>query len=372
MEVPLSSRRGWPLVVALLLGCEATDLTPAETPIATPLAFEPVRAVVHCLNSVGFELKLNGKPVYFSVRYPHDQVFMTEHPDSLGAVKEQFDRVYTPCGIDLESGAPVVGLKERFEHAFPGHPVATAVEARRGTLHVRTEDNYMFFLTAEGFDRASAVEALVGLLASGKPLAEGYFPAIRMRQKIHGQWRDSRRFGLDTFWYYVAPVDTVHLELTAFPLRVTYYSDHVDIRAISADEATALQVKLDQGFDEVPEALRGIGGVVLEPARPWGFSFVYSQFVPFNADIDVQIHRRRPRRGAIPDSDIRGGIDLFCMFIPPARCPPGSELYGLVTSRSSILDRVLELSGESFPANDVRFPEWAEEDYYRRFPHRRP
>jgi len=81
------------------------------------------------------------------------------------------------------------------------------------------------------------------------------------------------------------------LSLGVNALRFLARQRQITDAAISADEAAALQVKLDQGFDEVPEALRGIGGVVLEPARAWGFSFLYSQFVPFNADIDVSVQR---------------------------------------------------------------------------------
>ena len=155
----------------------------------------------------------------------------------------------------------------------------------------------------------------------GKPLAEGFFPAIRMRQEIHGEWLDSRRFGLDTFFYYVAPVDTVRLELTAFPLRMTYYADRVDISAVSEQEAATLRIVLSQGFNEVPEGLRDIHGVVLDPGRARRLSFPYRQFVPFNADIDAKVERSQHVPGAAPTADLTGGIDLFCMYIPPAMCP---------------------------------------------------
>jgi hypothetical protein len=266
---------------------------------------------------------------------------------------------------------PVPALRDRFEHALPGHPVAATVRIRRGTFYVRTHDKYMFIFTAEGMSEEEAIDAFIGILASGKPLGEGYFPAVRMRQEIHGRWRDARRFGMDTWFYYLAPVDTVRLEFTAFPLRVTYYADHVDLRPTSSDEAAALRVRLAQGFNEVPPAMRDVDGVILEPGRPWRFSFLYSQFVPFNADIDLRVQLPPGRLGLLPYGEIHGGTDLFCMFGPPASCPPGSELFGKITRRSVILDRVLGLQGETFPANDERFPEWAEEDYDRRFPHRR-
>ena len=156
----------WLLALVLMVACRASDPPSEEAPTVPPLVFEPVRAVVHCLNSAGFELKLGGQPVHLSIRYPNEQVFMLDRASSGGEVREQFDRVYTSGGIDLEDCAPVVGFKERFEQAFPGHPVKIAGEIRRGTLHVLTEDKYMFFVTAERLDNKSLVQALVGILAT--------------------------------------------------------------------------------------------------------------------------------------------------------------------------------------------------------------
>ena len=66
-------------------------------------------------------------------------------------------------------------------------------------------------------------------------------------------------------------------------------------------------------------------------------------------------------------------VDFFpqlLMFGPPSTALAGSELYREATRRSVILDEIMKLRGETFPAEDLRFPVWAEEDYFRRF-HRR-
>lgn len=343
-----------------------------SAPSAPSVRLRSVSAAVECLNSAAFELVVGGHSVHLSVHYPDEEVYVVGRSTSGQIEKDQFDSVYLECGVEIERGTPVAGLKERFERAFPGHPVASAVSINGNTLHVRTEDRYAFYVMSDGLNVDATVDAFLGVLTSGQSLADAYFPAVRMRQKINGELRDARRFGMEAFFYYVAPVDVVILDLTVFPLHVTYYADHVELAEATPQEVAQLEVSLAVGFNEVPVGLRGIDGVVLDPGAPRQWSFEYGQFAPFNADIDVVIKRRGSQGGPLPQAQIRGDVDLFTMFGPPTACTPGSWLFHKVTRRSPLLDHILRLHGETFPASDVRFPEWAEEDYYRRFPDRRP
>ena len=100
-----------------LAGCNASE---PDTPSPSLTPFRSVRAVVNCLNSIGFELEVDGQPVYLSIRYPNDRVFIVGKNSGEEHRRDIFDRVYTSCGVDIEDGFPVPGLKERFERAFPG------------------------------------------------------------------------------------------------------------------------------------------------------------------------------------------------------------------------------------------------------------
>jgi hypothetical protein len=169
--------RAFSLAALGLAGCNASEPDSPSPPSPIPTPFHAVRAVVNCLNSVGVELDVGGRPVYLSIRYSNEQVFIVGKNPGAEQQRERFDRVYTSCGVDIEDGLPVPGLKERFERVFPGHPVATALAIREGTLHVRTEDKYMFFVTAKGADTGAAMDAFLGLLPSREPLGEGYYVA---------------------------------------------------------------------------------------------------------------------------------------------------------------------------------------------------
>lgn len=359
------------LVVTNLVGCNASEPdSPGISPSPPVPTIRSIRAVVNCLNSIGLELDVAGRPVYLSVRYPYEQVFIVGESETGERHQDLFDRVYTPCGVDIENGFPVPGLKERFERAFPGHTVTTAVAVREGTLHVRTEDKYMFFVTAKGLDTGATINAFLGILTSGQSLAEGYFPAIRMRQEVRGAWQDSRRFCYDTFMYYLAPMDTIRLEFAAFPLRVRYFADHVELSQVA--DLAGLQVALKEGFNGIPPIIKDVDGMVLQPGRARGLSFPYRQFLPYNADIDAVVRGTEQLHGTLPIADVGGGVDLFTTDDRPTYATPGTPVFLDMTTRSPLLDRVLQLHGESYPPADDRFPDWVLEEYYRRLPHRRP
>ncbi len=337
-------------LAALLLasGCGGLELSPDD-----PLELIELRSA--CVNGWLGAFRIGDVEFTAMVRHAPAQV---EIVDGQAGTREQFDMVYNDC--NMYTLFKLQWPRKRRDYVrplFPDRPVAGADKSSGGGLAVDFKDGGQVIVEGKGLSWKDEAHCMVRLLEHGEALMSGYFPAIRLRQEIRGEWRDVQHFCIGSFNYVTAPENRERYSFTAFPLEIGHYTDRTELRVVDA-ASTPIRVRIKEGFAEIWTGFKPLlVDTLLRPGEPYRFELDYK--FRGGSDIWFQVERLDDA----PDGsfrDVSSNVNLYGPSKALSYAKYGSKTWEEHVTRSEALNRAMQYEGVPYPSGHL-IPDWAKE-----------